>query len=183
MHSARGWQHARLISMIDPNQPARCRLLLKHGILPALALIGTDKFKSREAIALMLAIAMQESRIQFRAQIGGPAMGFYQFERGGGVHGVLFHRTTKHIAAAACDALMIEASTYQVYNAIQYQDVLASVMARLLLWTAPAALPTFAQGPQAGWDYYLSLWRPGKPHPNTWGAFWDMAWAVAREAE
>lgn len=160
----------------------RCRLHLKYAILPAIHLLGASRFRSREAVALMLAIAMQESRIQHRAQVGGPARGFYQFERGGGVAGVLAHASTKTHAEFACNALLVEPAADDVYRAIQYNDVLAAAFARLLLWASPAALPTFAQGPQPAWDYYLAQWRPGKPHPDTWAGLWDRAWSVASES-
>lgn len=160
-----------------PAMRARCQLLTRHAIRPALDLLGADVFGSPRAIALMLAIAMQESRIQHRAQIGGPARGFYQFERGGGVAGVLNHPATSRHARAACEQLLVEPSADAVYAAIQYNDILASVFARLLLWAAPGSLPGSDGGPDDAWNYYLAQWRPGKPHVATWAGFWELGWS------
>lgn len=158
---------------------ARCRLLLRHGIRPALDLLGADKFASPSAVALMLSIALQESRILHRAQINGPARGFYQFERGGGIVGVLNHADTRGRALAACEQLLIDPAPASVYAAIQYNDILASVFARLLLWAHPADLPAGDAGPDPAWRYYLAQWRPGKPHADTWPEFWEAGWSVA----
>ena len=49
------------------------------------------KMDSPQARAMLKAIALQESRFEHRKQIGGPARGFWQFEQGGGVRGVLNH--------------------------------------------------------------------------------------------
>lgn len=167
--------------MSDGSLVTRANLLLRHGILPALALIG-PRFASPQAVALMLAIAMQESRVEHRAQIGGPARGFWQFERGGGVRGVLEHGATRDHAQTACRALLVEPAAAEVYRAIQYHDVLAAVFARLLLWSSPSALPAREDGPDAAWEYYLDTWRPGKPHRATWDAFWHLGWSVSIES-
>ena len=161
-----------------PVMRTRCRLLAQHAIQPALNLLGADKFGAPRAVALMLAIAMQESRIQHRAQIGGPARGFYQFERGGGVVAVFDHPSTRRHAIAACEQLMVKPTAAEVYAAIQYNDILASVFARLLLWASPDSLPGSDTGPDAAWRYYLAQWRPGKPHSETWAGFWELGWST-----
>lgn len=53
---------------------------------------------SAAARCQMLAIGLQESRLQHRRQNGGPARGFWQFEKGGGVKGILFHETAQERA-------------------------------------------------------------------------------------
>mgnify|MGYP001576466703 CR=1 FL=1 len=68
--------------------------LLTTAIVPAFAMLPS-KMDTTEARAEMLAIALQESRCQHRAQIGGPAKGYWQFEQGGGVRGVLSHPSSK----------------------------------------------------------------------------------------
>ena len=51
---------------------------------PALRILP-PMMTSDAAKAMLLAIGMQESRLTHRKQIVGPAMGLWQFERGGGV--------------------------------------------------------------------------------------------------
>ncbi|MCV6902125.1 MAG: hypothetical protein NTT76_05400, partial [Achromobacter xylosoxidans] len=65
--------------------------IIDTGISPALALLpaGMD---TQAAHVMLLAIGLQESRFTHRQQIGGPARGFWQFEKGtrasrGGVWG------------------------------------------------------------------------------------------------
>jgi len=136
----------------------------------AASLIGIPR--TRPADILMLAIAGQESRWAHRAQIGGPARGFWQFERGGGVAGVLTHRASADRARGLCSALRIEEDAATVYEALRWNDTLAVGFARLLLWTDPKVLPA-TMGP--AWDCYMRTWRPGKPHPETWVNRWNVA--------
>src|SRR3546814_6857126 len=64
---------------------------------------------------MLLAIGLQESRFLHRAQIGGPARGYWQFERGG-VHGVLSHHASKAEAGKLCAALDYAPSEDIVYG-------------------------------------------------------------------
>lgn len=143
-------------------------------LTPALGLLPSH-MDSPAARAMIVAICLQESRLRHRKQIGGPARGFAQFERGGGVRGVLMHPATKDHAAAVCVQLSYTPTPEVVYDALSDNDVLAAVFARLLLWTLPQALPGPGEADK-GWQQYLSAWRPGKPHPETWAAFYDEAW-------
>lgn len=132
------------------------------------------RFGSREATVMLLAIGLQESRFEHRRQIGGPARGFWQFEKGGGVRGVLNHPASQRYARAAC-AIRGEVPTEtEVYRAIAEDDLLACAFARLLLFTDPNPLPRVGDSDGA-WAYYLRNWRPGKPHPQTWGALYLQA--------
>jgi hypothetical protein len=137
---------------------------------PGLALLATatsTHLDDRAARVLLLAIAGQESGWESRRQIGGPARGFWQFERGGAVRGVLNHPVSTHPAAKLCAALAIPADEATVYEALAWSDHLAVGLARLLLLTDPAPLPGI--GDEAGgWACYVRNWRPGKPHPDVW---------------
>lgn len=132
-----------------------------------------SRFDSPEARVMLYAIGLQESRFQHRRQVGGPARGFWQFERGGGVAGVLNHPASRGPAAAVLTLRGVPASG--AYAALEHDDMLACAFARLLLYTDPRPLPATAD---AAWDYYLDNWRPGKPHRQTW----DALYAQAREA-
>lgn len=138
----------------------------------------------RAAARFLLAIALQESKLLHRYQIGsrpdrpGPARGWWQFERGGGVHGVLTHKATKKAAAAWCRFCRVNPEEHAVWRALEGHDLLAVGFARLLVWTSPQALP---QTEQSAWVQYAhELWRPGKPHPATWPEHWRTADATCR---
>lgn len=151
------------------------RQLVDLAILPALSLLP-PKMSSRQAVAMMIAIALQESRIEHRRQIGGPARGFWQFEAGGGVTGVLRHASTGATIRGVLDLLRYDDSVQTSYQAIEHNDILAAVYARLLLWTLPQRLPEVGE-PALGWDEYEDAWRPGAPHRQTWDNFYAQAWA------
>ena len=155
--------------------------VIQTAIEPALALLPA-RMKSKKAVVMMLAIGLQESRFIHRRQIKGPARGFWQFESGGGVRGVLnFHSThdlAKHIALERIGT----ADRAAIYNALEHDDVLAAVFARLLLWTDPRSLPALGDV-QAAWDLYLRTWRPGKPHRHTWDALYQQALKAVADYE
>jgi hypothetical protein len=151
----------------------------RSAIAPALALLPA-KMSGARAEVQMLAIGLQESRFEHRRQIGGPAVGFWQFEQGGGVRGVLTHPASREHAQSICRARGIPASASAVYAALMTDDVLAAAFARLLLWTDPAALPAVGAVATA-WDLYLRTWRPGKPHPDSWKGLYMQAMAAVTD--
>lgn len=138
-------------------------------VIPAAMSLLPLKMDTPPARVMLLAIGLQESRFMHRKQIGGPARGFWQFE-GGGVNGVARHDASKTHLGAVCQ--MLRYKTPEVFGAIADNDILACAVARLLLWTHPDRLPTNADD---AWTYYLGLWRPGRPHRNTWDAFYAEA--------
>ena len=154
-------------------------------ILPILdaALAGLPaSMDSPQARVLLIAIALQESRLTHRDQIvkgkkpgvKGPALGLWQFELGGGVKGVLSHPASALHAKSLVD---FTTGPRGVWLMLELSDTLAAQFARLLLWTDPRPLPVRGDA-AAGWNYYIRNWRPGKPHPQTWGAFWREAEAL-----
>lgn len=157
--------------------------IVSDAITPALALLpaGMDTPAAR---VMLLAIGLQESRFVHRRQIGGPARGFWQFEKGtrasrGGVWGVYLHAASKDRLAALCKARSVTCDPDAIYAALEYDDVLAAGVARLLLWTDPKALPPVGDA-EAGWALYLRTWRPGRPHPQTWAELYRQAVAQVR---
>jgi hypothetical protein len=126
---------------------------------------------------LLLAIATQESGLEHREQVGGPAHGWWQFEKDGGVAGVMTHHATRKVAEAACDRLRIPFTRSSVYTAITYNDYLAVAFARLLLYPDPHQIPG-SDDEEGAWQYYIRNWRPGKPSR----ARWVHSWAAAKEA-
>lgn len=142
---------------------------------PALALLNTlaGIKVSNEARVLVMAIAGQESDWAARLQHGGPARSFWQFEGAGGGVGGLFAATPKQLKAV-CDYLFVPYDVATVFQAMAWNDTLAACMARLLLWSDPAALPALGDV-QGGWNYYQRNWRPGAPHPEVWPAKYATA--------
>lgn len=146
-------------------------------ILPAAYSLLPPEMGSRRAAGLLLAIGLQESRFRHRRQIDGPARSFWQFEMAG-VGGVLSHAASREHALAALKTLCYrDVSTVDVYRAIEHNDVLACVFARLLLWTLPETLPD-EHDYEEGWRQYLRAWRPGKPHVETWLGSYGVGWSL-----
>jgi hypothetical protein len=152
---------------------------LHRHVLPAAYAVLPAHMQSPKADAMLLAIALQESKAAHRRQIKGPARGFWQFEMGGGTRGVLTHPSSKlHIRSALTDLCYRPTSTAQILHPVlEHNDVLACVFARLLLWTLPQTLPE-PEDVTEGWAQYLEAWRPGRPHPKKWSENHTLAWAM-----
>ncbi len=141
---------------------------------------------SREAILILLAIGLQESRFIHRRQLpNGPARSFWQFELGsektrGGVWGIFLHSQSRNHLKHLCEVRNVEFHPNAIYKAIEFDDVLAAGCARLLLWTDPKSLPKIGDS-EAAWELYANrTWRPGKPHKKTWKEFYDKAEAEVK---
>lgn len=143
-------------------------------ILPTYRDVLPGRFASDAANVMLLAIGLQESRLEFRRQFKGPARGLWQFERGGGVQGVLQHNATRRYAMAVCVLRDVPYVAADVYEKLEHDDLLACAFARLLLFSDPRPLPPIGDADEA-WGYYVRNWRPGKPHPITWAAFYRQA--------
>jgi hypothetical protein len=157
-----------LTRVIDPG----LALLASHGGPPA----------SDAARRFLLAIAQQESGPSLTAryqgdpsQTPGPARGWWQFEQGGGVRGVLTHPATRVAAKAVLDYHEVSLNEPAVWRTLEGHDEVAAALARLLIFSDPAPLPMTAE---TGWAYYQRVWRPGAPRPETWAANWERAGAA-----
>lgn len=104
-------------------------------------------------------------------------MGFWQFERDGGVAGVLEHPSSRIAAVQVLTVLGYPPEPAVIHKALEHHDVLAACWARLLLWTSPRGLPGATVSPE-GWRLYVETWRPGKPHRETWDGFYLRAWTL-----
>lgn len=164
--------------------------ILDGTIRPVLSWLWTEAriANGPSAEAMMVAIGLQESRFEHRDQVNtgpavvGPATGFWQFEKGGGVAGVMGHHLTADLARKVAHAAGVAWDRDAIWRAFTLPDgdQLATAFARLLLYTDPRALPAAdLSSEDAAWDYYLRNWRPGKPHRETWGAFWRQGVALA----
>lgn len=160
---------------------------LAEVIDPALELLP-ERMRIDAARRMLVAIALQESGLTVRHQQGGPAHGLWQFEEGGGVHGVLTHTTTAKLARGLCrqrgvtdtpDSMALPLLESLAYAALLTDDILAAGFARLLLWTDPNALPGADDEP-AALSIYLNTWRPGKPRPAHFTGNWHRAVVAVR---
>lgn len=141
--------------------------IMQNGIEPGLSLLP-PKMRSLEARVMLLTIGLQESKFEHRRQLvgnppkpTGPAKSYFQAERGGGmVAGVRTHPATKDIAAGLYAERGVAATNEAIWDAIESDDVLASALARLLLWSDPAKLPS-VHDVEGAWKLYLRTWRPG----------------------
>lgn len=145
--------------------------------------MGTD-----EARVMLLAIALQESALAHRRQVGQGgkilptlARGWWQFESGGGVKGVMAHEATSEPAKAVCEALVVPWGQQDIHEALAWHDHLAAAFARLLLYSDAKPLPEIGAQDEA-WAYYLRNWRPGKPHPDRWAEVYPAAVEAVRGA-
>lgn len=150
------------------------KTVIDVAIKPALMLLPA-KMDTPAACVLLLGTGLQESRFLYRRQLGdGPARGLWQFERSGGVRGVLTHPASREHAYRICVARGVNPVAADVHPALEVDDVLAATFARLLMWTDAWRLPIVGDV-QGGWDLYIRTWRPGKPHPKTWPALYRQA--------
>lgn len=156
---------------------------------PALELLP-ERMTSDAARVMLCAIALQESRLSHRWQVidlkrpevKGPARGLLQFEKGGGVRGVLNHASSRLHAAKLCQDRGVAATETAVFDRLDEDDVLAAGFGRMLLWTDPKALPEIGDE-EAAWQTYLFNWRPGaaKRQYDELRAKWARNYAVAVE--
>jgi len=154
--------------------------------IPAAFALLPGAMTSREAVAMLLAIGLQESGFRARRQGGsptkvgdGPARGFWQFERAGGVAEILTSPNTKDVIVPIVKLFCFQSTAVACHEAIQNHDVLAACLARLLIWRDPRTLPSPIEQAK-GWDIYLKNWRPGAPHPETWPHNFKHAWEITR---
>ncbi len=137
-------------------------------ITPALALLPDAMSRNRPRVDIqLLTTHLQEApngeqcQVTSNKSVCGPARGIWQFEKGGGVRGVLTHPSSKAAAVAACKALGIKPTEDGVFAALPGNvDVIDAVFARLLYWTDSKPLPVLGDV-DAAWQYYLLNWRPG----------------------
>lgn len=139
--------------------PATPELVLSAVISPVLQLLPRP-LTGDEATVMLLAIALQESGLRERVQVGGPAHGLWQFEKAGGVSRVLKHPQSVGYARTLCEQFNVPPTEAAVYWQLPENDELAAGFARLLLWTDPQKLPALGDVDDA-FDLYIRTWRPG----------------------
>jgi hypothetical protein len=154
---------------------------LQQIIQPPLNTMLGVPFPSLEAETMLLAIGLQESGFATRVQHHGPAHGFWQFEKGGGVHDFVIHGD--HRIQEAVRELGWELNTQVLYDGLATieGDHMAVMLARDLLYQYPHPLPALSDIDE-GWKQYLALWRPGKPSRARWDSVYAQALRTVRFA-
>lgn len=157
-------------------------MTLKTDVAAGLALLPA-KMDSLEASVLLYCTNRQENPKRLPQQVGGPAVGDYQFEKGGGVKGVMTHHASADLARAVCTARKVSFDAGSIYQALKTDPILAAALARLLYYTDPKRMPD--AGDEAGtWALYLRTWRPGAyaRQPEELRAKWKKNYAEAMAA-
>lgn len=160
----------------------------EHTIPAALDLLP-GRMDTPAARAMLIATGLQESEFNARRQGGhgttpgnGPARGFWQFERAGGVTEILNAANTRDIIRPICRMFLFEPVPATIHVAIETHDVLAACFARLLLYRDPRAMPRIDQE-TVGWSIYVRNWRPGAPRPAAWPKHFTRAWQIIEGVE
>jgi hypothetical protein len=159
-------------------------MTLKTDICAGLALLPA-KMDSLQASVLLYCTSRQENPQRLPQQVNGPAVGDYQFERGGGVRGVMnpAFPTVQAQTRAVCAARGVAFEAGAIYSALKTDPILAAALARLLYYTDSKPLPDV--GDEVGaWALYLRTWRPGAYHrqPEELRAKWKKNYADALAA-
>lgn len=157
--------------------------VLTNIVQPALAELPIS-MDTPGARVLLLATGLQESRFEHRRQMGnGPAASFWQMEKGGGIRGVMEHERSTALALNATRDMAFEWDVVSIWQIFQKPegDRLACIFARLLLFTDRRPLPVW-DDVAGSWATYLRIWRPGKPHAETWAAYHAQARAAVHGA-
>lgn len=158
----------------------------------AIGLFSNDRFVSDEAVALIHAIALQESDYRERQQLSKgsskwwdstetPAVSFWQFENIGTLE-VLGNRATRSDALSLLELLGYPEHLPTIRAAMVNNDFLAAGFARLALWRHPDPLPSQFEEEKA-WEYYLKIWAPGKPKRERWDERYKLAWETVLNAK
>ena len=151
--------------------PLEC---LRDLILPALEEADPIlKTKNRtEAAVLLLAIAIQESALRYRRQLGdGPARGLFQMEPGDLAMLSLVMKRNQALrnALSTKDPQEMWAMLEDPAN-----DKYGVYIARAALKTDPKPLPKLGDA-DAAWKCYIKHWQPGKPRPEKWAVSYEAA--------
>ena len=125
---------------------------------------------THEARVQLAATAGQESNWSARIQTPhGYARSYFQCEgsSGSGLAGVVADPVAGGLLQKVCVQFDIPFTTADIFEAIMHHDIVAYAVARLIYMMDPDPLPPVGNT-TAAWNYYLKVWRPGKPDPERW---------------
>lgn len=168
-------------------------MTLKADIEAGLVLLP-EPLRSLDAKVQLYATSIQENPTRASRQLIkkdgklqpiGPAAGDYQFEKTGGIRGLLNFKSDRVqvMLRSVCAARQVPQTIDGLFDGVQRDAVLAAALARLLYFTDSGALPK-AGAEQYAWDVYLRTWRPGayERDPKGLRAKWAKSYAEAMKA-
>ena len=131
-----------------------------------------DKYASPEAVNLVLATGIVESRYEYIKQMGdGPARSFWQVEPATAVDTLahfLVHRSS--LMQKCAEATLVDLKYWQTYDENVWAEILEKniaagiVHARLKYWRVPKKMPSSLEGQAEYWKkYYNSESGAGSP--------------------
>lgn len=154
----------------------RSRLEATQYLIRAALAYLPERMCTKNAIALLIATGMQESRFVYTRQINGPARGYWQFESGGGLIGIMSHVSSKDHLKNVTKRFDLPWDRTTLFKRIEEDRLFAAICARLLYFTDRMEIPAATyENEQEAWVYYIRNWRPGKPRRSSWHRFWRMA--------
>ena len=132
-----------------------------------------DKFASDDAVSLVLATGIVESRYEYVRQMGnGPARSFWQVEAATAVDNLahyLKHR--KSLMGKCAEASLVDLKHWQSYDEKLWEEILEKNIAagiihcRLKYWRIPKRMPSSIEGQAAYWKKYYNT-EGGKGDPE-----------------
>lgn len=145
------------------------RQLLDTVIRPTLELLREPYTGLRAEVALVV-IALQESRLLDRWQIGGgPGRSWWQVEPqtyGAVVQKWAYGRSKlRELGLIDKRGLPIKGAPADI---LAYSELAACIVARGIMWLDPEPLPAIGDEEECWEMYARRCWRPGKPIKGTW---------------
>ena len=129
------------------------------------------KFAHNDAIDLVLATGIVESRYKYLRQLGnGPARSFFQVEPASCIDNLVHYlKHRKSLIVSCAEASRVDSKYWQTYDEDIWADILEKNIAagivhcRLKYWRVPRAVPNTTQGKAEYWKKYYNT-EGGKGH-------------------
>ena len=123
-----------------------------------------DKYSSPEAVELVLATGIVESRYEYIRQMGdGPARSFWQVEPATAVDNLahyLVHRSS--LMKKCAEASLVDLKYWQIYDERVWAEILEKNIAagiihcRIKYWRVPKRMPNSIEGQADYWKKYYN---------------------------
>jgi len=132
-----------------------------------------EKYASPEAVELVLATGIVESRYEYIRQMGdGPARSFWQVEPASAVDNLMHYlKHRKSLMGKCAEASMVDLKHWQNYDELVWADILEKNIAagiihcRLKYWRVPKRMPNTVEGQAKYWKKYYNT-EGGKGDPE-----------------
>ena len=132
-----------------------------------------EKYASPEAVDLVLATGIVESRYEYIRQMGdGPARSFWQVEPASAVDNLMHYlKHRKSLMGKCAEASMVDLKHWQNYDELVWAEILEKNIAagiihcRLKYWRVPKKMPNTVEGQANYWKKYYNT-EGGKGDPE-----------------